>query len=133
MTMSSFTTSADKDQSKQGLSWEGLMEALHKIPEPPQRKFDGMYLSTDSLKALEKLLKARRITAHPFAATDLAGIHVGISEVVPFGTAVLWKYGKSIGAVLSVSFGEPIDYTATLPTVVGILDFTKELQDDDTE
>ena len=130
---SSTTATADATQSKQGLDMEGLLRALQQIPPAPERKYGGMYLSTDSLKALERLLKAERVTAHPFATMGLAGIEVGISEVVPYGTAVLWKYGKSIAEVLHVPFGDPIDYMATLPKVVGILDFTKELQDDDTE
>jgi len=107
---------------------EKLLEALAKIPPALERKFDGMYLSSDSLTALKKLLGAedKHIS---YIVGSLSDIEVCIRSQVPLGTAILWKCGKP----LSECWWEPFNFLETIPKVVGVLDFTKELQDDNSE
>jgi len=110
------------------LTMEKMIEALNKIPPAPERKFDGMFLSQDSLTALKELMDMEDVEL-PYGIGSLCGIDVVIRPFVPFGTAVLWKHGKPLSSLMPVQLGLIIDYSEALPHVVGIVDFTKELQD----
>jgi hypothetical protein len=132
MMMNSSASNTPDGEPTSGLTMEKMLEALAKIPPAPERKLDGLILSMDSLEALKKLVGAvdQQVS---YIVGSLSGIEIKISAMVPFGTAVMWKHGKSWGECLSSRWDELPDLSDTLPQVVGILDFRKELNNDDSE